>query len=651
MNNEQMKKEVLRYLEDENYKYAILIDGEWGCGKTHFVLNELRESMEKYEAEHTGRSLRYISLYGVKTVDAVEEKVIWSIIDEKFYAGYEQLARVQEVYGERREEVKRKGRSLHGIAQKLVATVMQKMELPFKSYEYVADVLELDKNIFIFDDLERCNCPINDVLGYINGLVEHENVKVILVANEKEIGSLEQEECKELQYLVVVNNDIKIPKEKDLFGYVQNKNSQPEMNVQELERRRRKVFSDKKYDWQYMRVREKLVGITLQFEADFVTVMHQLIHCSHKDKELEEALHSKVNYFMSIMTSNEHQNLRTFQFFLSKIDCLYEQLPKMGMELQYQKQLLDFVIENCFLLCVEFKGNIKEPEDEFNKISFQNKRRMQSILRYVRASIFEAEKYREDLEKYVYAELAQRLPSDDPYCQLYNEYYIQNQQWVEDKLQRVLEGLEQNKYLLNLYPNMIYLLVTLQQYGFSEVYLDQASAYMIKNIERQDPNSHTLDMHVPTEDGNIIKECRKRVEKINSTISTVREMQWSQGMKDILQNQKDWSLRLMKYIEKICESMPFETLIISRVDTNSWMKLLLNSDAREIDYFRRFLNRIYPSNVIKRNVKKDMQVLKEISERLKQHSEQDLIKKMQISWLTEQIDEICQRNVSIEGYQ
>ncbi len=42
--------------------------------------------------------------------------------------------------------------------------------------------------VYIFDDLERCEAAINKVLGYINQFVEHGGAKVIVLANEKEIG-------------------------------------------------------------------------------------------------------------------------------------------------------------------------------------------------------------------------------------------------------------------------------------------------------------------------------------------------------------------------------------------------------------------------------------------------------------------------------
>ncbi|WEA60180.1 hypothetical protein PO860_21535 [Rhizobium sp. BJ04] len=42
-------------------------------------------------------------------------------------------------------------------------------------------------DVFIFDDLERCVAPVNSVLGYINHFVEHEDRKVVIIANEDEI--------------------------------------------------------------------------------------------------------------------------------------------------------------------------------------------------------------------------------------------------------------------------------------------------------------------------------------------------------------------------------------------------------------------------------------------------------------------------------
>ena len=42
LNESQIIQGIKRYLNDKLYNYAVLIDGEWGCGKTYFVKNTLR---------------------------------------------------------------------------------------------------------------------------------------------------------------------------------------------------------------------------------------------------------------------------------------------------------------------------------------------------------------------------------------------------------------------------------------------------------------------------------------------------------------------------------------------------------------------------------------------------------------------------------
>jgi len=42
-------------------------------------------------------------------------------------------------------------------------------------------------HILVFDDLERCAMSIENILGYINRFVEHQGMKVIIVANEEKI--------------------------------------------------------------------------------------------------------------------------------------------------------------------------------------------------------------------------------------------------------------------------------------------------------------------------------------------------------------------------------------------------------------------------------------------------------------------------------
>lgn len=89
-------------------------------------------------------------------------------------------------------------------------------------YEIASDWLNLGSYIFVFDDLERCDCPLNEVFGFLNELVEHESTKVILIANEKELSDAAEAQFLELQYQLTLDDRIDWPKkEENIFSRLQ----------------------------------------------------------------------------------------------------------------------------------------------------------------------------------------------------------------------------------------------------------------------------------------------------------------------------------------------------------------------------------------------------------------------------------------------
>ena len=57
-------EQIISYLNEEKYRQAILIDGEWGSGKTFFVKEVLMPQISK---NITDKKVHYVSLYGVST--------------------------------------------------------------------------------------------------------------------------------------------------------------------------------------------------------------------------------------------------------------------------------------------------------------------------------------------------------------------------------------------------------------------------------------------------------------------------------------------------------------------------------------------------------------------------------------------------------
>jgi hypothetical protein len=138
-------------------RFAVLLNGPWGIGKT-FLLKSFLDALGNGEKNYV-----YVSLYGLTSLDDIDEAL--------FRAMYPVLYT--------------KGAKLAGRAAKAVARFLRvDMDVTAK------DILEKPTaDLFVFDDLERCEAPINKVLGYINEFVEHEGRKVIIVANEAEIGN------------------------------------------------------------------------------------------------------------------------------------------------------------------------------------------------------------------------------------------------------------------------------------------------------------------------------------------------------------------------------------------------------------------------------------------------------------------------------
>ena len=74
MNSKEIIEIISHYLTQSRLNTAILIDGEWGSGKTYFVQNELIRAIYSLKQDNKPFVPVYISLYGVeKTSDIGKE--------------------------------------------------------------------------------------------------------------------------------------------------------------------------------------------------------------------------------------------------------------------------------------------------------------------------------------------------------------------------------------------------------------------------------------------------------------------------------------------------------------------------------------------------------------------------------------------------
>lgn len=634
MKTQQIIDETKRYLSDKSYNYAILIDGEWGCGKTYFVQNELTEAIKVPDQESgSARKVKYISLYGCKNIQDIQENIMWSLADE---VGSKWGNRIKKIIKFKRNKG-RVGNIL--LTSRKIGTALIKNQMPDANlYDMVNNWFQLNQYIFIFDDIERCDCPLNEMFGYINGLVEHEGAKVILVANEKEICDCVDTIQKELQYLVALNDKIEWPKREEKYG-IERKQTGTKVDLTLLEERRGILFPDIENSEVYRTTREKIIGVTLQYEPETKEIARSIIEKSEIELALKEVLLVHLDMFISTMNRYNHHNLRTFQFYLSKVQYLYSKFVSMEIETEYKERALSFLVEDCFECAVRFKGNVPIPTDTYDKIMYESQKRMATVKAYVEKGEYKGSLFQNEVYKYVEEELQNKLLADDPFELLQRQFYYHSQQWCEERLEEVRQRITEDKYPFFIYTSIIKLLVDLTDAGFSLSYIDEFKELMLKNITASDkPVPLNNDLYY-IDDKERKQKVRTIIDELNSQIITHDQQLKQKTIAEILKEEK-WVQLLTEYTESLTYKTVLDTSVFCKAEVEEWIVAINKASVGEIDVFRAWFHHQYSMGIRDEVKELDVPVLKEIMDRIHLEEEPDLIKRLNLKWLKQQIEKL-----------
>ena len=311
LNEDAITAEIMSYVKNRIYNYAVLIDGDWGTGKTYFIQKSIIPTLEG-----SGYMPIYISLYGVNSTDTVSQKIALSILTNKLPSDKRTVAK---------QCLPAIGSFVLPIGQTLLnATGISILEPFFKSpvEDIPWDTIfkkfnDSRKRIFIFDDLERCSLPINEILGYINSLVEHESEKVLIVANQQAIGKMSLRNDLEAKYQVVLNPQLhlteKVRKVSQSYFTSQDKLADQhitEFTPDQLRQHTAELFSENVL---YKEIKEKLVGQELYFRPTLEKTLPCIIDESSLDDEVKEVLTQSLDKILNVFQQENCLNLRSFQ--------------------------------------------------------------------------------------------------------------------------------------------------------------------------------------------------------------------------------------------------------------------------------------------------------------------------------------------------
>jgi hypothetical protein len=170
--NEEITDRIEQYLElDTNY--AIIINGDYRIGKTHYIKNQLFPKIAKLKTPNSKKGETYIpiliSLFGAKSIEDIQNQVFVELYPILKKRG------IKIVAGLGNTVLKYFGSNLKDLLSETGT-----------SSESLTDY---SKILICIDDIDRKSTELDlkEVFGFVNNLVENLNAKILLIANEDEL--------------------------------------------------------------------------------------------------------------------------------------------------------------------------------------------------------------------------------------------------------------------------------------------------------------------------------------------------------------------------------------------------------------------------------------------------------------------------------
>lgn len=638
LSSEEIIEDFINYIEDPIYNYAYMIDGSWGSGKTYFVKKELIPAIEKNEekkkkdnAEYQEKRVLYVSLYGIKETEEISRLLFLELHRIKL----ETLSSTK--IGKVFQKHKTKITTYVGSGAKLISDVAKNFTgADFEGlFNNISTGYSLDNCIFIFDDLERTSCNINDILGYINNFVEHDGIKVLLVVNEKEINTVSQLDINPTELLVCLQNNLD-------FAFIErgdNKkvNNSQKISLDNLMKRVNILFARNQA---YKQIKEKVVGITVKYQPSYLCMIKSLAEKHLKKNDiLKNIVLNKSEKICEIAMYYEHLNLRTFLFFLSKISTIYECLHEYP-------QSVEKLIEYTFLVSVKFKSGLNMEEWKetslfmkksiYGDLDFRNYCiAFKFIDNFILYGKFNSKEIIEIVELYEELEKRNAENINDPSKKLQN-WITLDEVTTKELMDEVLVKMKTNDYSFDSYLHILNSFTTLVSIGFDEKYLSKLMDYMKNNIRNTDEKVELRRWSSTFYSDEDRKLYKIKVEEINKVVMEKENKYREKELEDLISDVNSWGKKIGEYVSS--HKNIVDNSFIYKLDASKILELIDESNTENIEEFRYAIGDFYSFSNISDYYMDDYPNLKKIYDELDiQKSTYDLIKKKTVELLRDLI--------------
>ncbi len=372
-------------------------------GKTHFWNHKIRKKIESMQLNGKRYTTIYMSLYGISNLEDISKKIFietTQLVDKN-------LRRYMEANGQTIiPEYAKTGidmANFFGVTQS------------GNKVDY-ATFFSTEDKVLCFDDLERANVDVIDILGYINNFVEHDHIKTIIICNEKELSTKLKSSNIEMKTFIAT---YLLDKQKEL-------NDVDKPIVEKIQQKIENVF-DKAND--YERIKEKLIGETFEYAPKFDYIINGILMRYENNADFIRFLRSNTRLIISTFERSGTRNLRILKHALNDFKKIYEMVDKSYPNTS--RKMLQTMLIFTIAISFEIKAgkitkdkfiNIKDNEEyksilvssrilmdnrqfyikEFDNNYYYNfkseYRFFKFIEYYVRTRIFDMKKFKENME-------------------------------------------------------------------------------------------------------------------------------------------------------------------------------------------------------------------------------------------------------------
>ena len=323
---EELVDSILDYVRADYTDYAIMINGEWGSGKTHFWNTKVKNKIESLELNGKKFTTIYMSLYGISNLEDISKKI--------FIETTQLMDKNLKKYMESSDKSSIPEYAKTGLDMANFFGVTQNGDkIDYENF------FSTDDKVLCFDDLERANVDVIDILGYINNFVEHDHIKTIIICNEKELSAKLKSSNLEMKTFIatyILDKGGTLFKDEDGKPMVEKINDQIEY-----------VF-DKAND--YERIKEKLIGETFEYAPKFNYIINGLLLRYESNPDLIRFLREHTNLITNTFIKSGTRNLRILKHALNDFKKVFEVVNKSypNTNLRVLQTMLIFTIAISF---------------------------------------------------------------------------------------------------------------------------------------------------------------------------------------------------------------------------------------------------------------------------------------------------------------